>query len=85
MPTHLSVDVDVDLLANGFPIGHLHLILGETLEVATSRFVRHPTAFLAIWKLVLLIFKESLSKSMISALGALHVVRVHDIVHYNSI
>ena len=70
---HLSVDIDIDLLANCLPIGNLHLILGETLEVATSGLVRDPTAFLAIWTLGLLIVNESLMlfRSLILSLGTL--------------
>jgi len=52
---HLPVDVHVDFLANCLPIGHLHVILGETLEVATSSFVGDPTAFLAIVRLFLVL------------------------------
>ena len=45
---HLSVDIDVDLFANGLPIRHLHVILAETLEVAPGGFVWDPTAFLPV-------------------------------------
>ena len=75
---HLSVDIDVDLFANRLPIGHLHIILAESLEVTTASLVRHPTAFLAICKYVLLIGDELLMflKSLISSFGAVHVVNV---------
>ena len=45
---HLSVDIDIDLFANGLPIRHLHVILAETLEVTTGGFVWDPTAFLPV-------------------------------------
>ena len=75
---HLSVDIDVDLFANCLPIGHLHIILAESLEVTTTSLVRHPTAFLAICKYVLLIGDELLMllKSLITTFGAVHVVDV---------
>ena len=45
---HLAIDIDRDLLADGFPVSHLHLLLGEPLEVASVGLVRNPGALLAI-------------------------------------
>ena len=44
----LTVDDDVDLLANCFPVGHLHVVLAEPLEVASGALVRHPGRLLPI-------------------------------------
>ena len=45
---HLTIDIDRDLLANGFPVGDLHLLLGEALQVTSVGLVGNPGALLAI-------------------------------------
>merc|ERR1719494_1380500 len=48
----LAVDVDGDLLSDGFPVSDLHVVLAETLKVATRGLVWNPTALLAIVNLL---------------------------------
>merc|ERR1719376_1141479 len=49
---HLAINIDRDLLANSFPVSHLHLLLGEPLKVATVSLVWNPGAPLAIVRLL---------------------------------
>ena len=48
----LTVDNDVDLLANCLPVGDLHVVLAEPLEVASGALVRHPGGLLPIVRLL---------------------------------